>query len=517
MTKEYSQAAVDAMLADDMAKFFDDPYGYVLYAYKWGEGELKGRHGPFKWQKRFLIAWGERIKKNGFNGIDAVEPIRMARASGHGIGKSALTAWIVDFIMSTRPFCKGTVTANTSTQLETKTWAEVAKWTTRCITSHWFVVNTGRGNMRMFHKDHKESWFCSAHTCRKENSEAFAGQHAVDSTSFYVFDEASAVPDKIFEVSEGGLTDGEPMQFFFGNPTQNTGRFVQCFKKDRRIWNNEQIDSREVPITNKKYIAELIERYGDDSDYIRIRVKGMFPRASSKQFIPNDIVEAASGKVIHVSDYMDRPKILAVDIARFGDDQTVFAKRQGLAVYGLQKFRNLATQDCAGLIAQEIRAWRPDAVFLDMGNTGAAVYDLLKDWKYDITGVWFGGKADDDTLYFNKRVEMYGKCKEWLRTGGSIPDDEELRDDLIGPEYGFTSKEQFQLERKEDMKKRGLASPDCSDAVVLTWAYPVAKKEDALFDKRTAETPAEYDVHGRKRKYRETPNVAITDYDLFKD
>ena len=503
------------MLTDDMARFFTDPLGFVLYAYQWGEGELDGFDGPDKWQRDFLTQWGERIKKNGFKGSIPVEPIRMARASGHGIGKSALTAWIVNFIMSTRPHCRGTVTANTSTQLETRTWAEVAKWTKRSITSHWFVINTGRGNMKMYHKDHKDSWFTSAQTCRKENSEAFAGQHAANSTSFYIFDEGSAVPDPIWEVAEGGLTDGEPMHFCFGNPTKNTGKFVQCFKKDRRIWNTAQIDSRTVKITNKAYIDELIDRYGEDSDYIRIRVKGEFPRTSAKQFIGVGLVDDAAGKVIHPVSFMDRPKILSVDIARFGDDQTVFVKRQGLAVYGIQKFRNLSTQDCAGLIAEEIRAWQPDAVFLDMGYTGAAVYDLLKEWGYAITGVWFGGKADDSTLYFNKRVEMYGKMRDWLQSGGAIPDDQELKDDLIGPEYGFTSKEQFQLERKQDMKKRGLASPDCGDALALSFAYPVSVKEDSLHDRRTAETISNYDELGRKIPATSTPGMAKTDYDVL--
>ena len=469
---------VDDLLAEDMGRFYDDPLGFVMYAYEWGEGVLEGFDGPDEWQREFLDKWGDEIKKNDFNGHTPVPPVRRAVASGHGIGKSALTAWCVNFIMSTRPLSRGTVTANTSAQLESKTWAEIAKWTKRSITGHWFNVSTGRGSMKMHHIDHKEEWYCHAQTCREENSESFAGQHAVTATSFYIFDEASAVPDKIWEVAEGGLTDGEPMFFVFGNPTRNTGKFRECFKKQRHRWDNKQIDSRSVKITNKRQIQEWIDDWGEDSDFVRVRVKGDFPRAGTKQFIPGDIVEAASGKEVHSSVYQDRVKILGVDIAREGDDQTVFIKRQGTVAYDLEKFRELTAQSVAGRIAETIKSWQPDRVFIDKGNTGSAIYDLLVEWGYRdvVTAVNFGSKADKNEDYANKRVEMWGKCRDWLENGACIPPDSELYDDLVGPEYDFTSREQLILEPKKAMKARGLASPDCGDALALTFAYPVYKE-----------------------------------------
>jgi hypothetical protein len=139
----------------------------------------------------------------------------MATASGRGIRKKHLSAWSVVWIMSTRPHCQGTVTANTFTQLTTKSWAAIQKWTVLSITGPWFTTTWSL----LYHREHKETWFCSSQSCREENSEAFAGQHAATSASFYLFDEASAIPDKIFEVAEGGLADGEPMIFGFGNPT----------------------------------------------------------------------------------------------------------------------------------------------------------------------------------------------------------------------------------------------------------------------------------------------------------
>jgi len=250
-------AGADVELARIIGDTYDDPLAFVQLAYSWDEpGELAGFSGPDRWQREFLEDLGREVRTRGFDGVHAVAPIRMATASGHGIGKSTLVAWIVNWIMSTRPHCQGTVTANTYTQLETKTWAAIQKWGRLSITSPWFVI-TGS---RMYHRDYQETWFCSAQSCREENSEAFAGQHAVTSTSFYLFDEASAIPDRIFEVAEGGLTDGEPMIFLFGNPTRNTGKFYRCsYGSEQDRWKVRSIDSRQCALPNQSQIAEWLQ------------------------------------------------------------------------------------------------------------------------------------------------------------------------------------------------------------------------------------------------------------------
>ena len=198
-----SQASeVDLALGEAMAEYYADPLGFVMFAYPWTTNSsiqvcrlrdpwaerYQSDFGPDEWACRFLDDLGDEVKDRGFNGRDAVTPIRLAATSGHGVGKSAMSGWLVDWIMSTRPYAQGTVTANTATQLETKTWAQIAKWTKLCVTSHWFNISTGRGSMKMSSVAYPEQWFCTAQTCREENSEAFAGQHAVNSTSFYVND-----------------------------------------------------------------------------------------------------------------------------------------------------------------------------------------------------------------------------------------------------------------------------------------------------------------------------------------
>lgn len=225
------QPSVDLKLADLLAELYADPLNFVIFAFPWGEPgtPLADYSGPDAWQREVLREIGAAVKERGFDGVQAVKPIREAIASGHGIGKSALVAWLVCWLMSTRPNCVGTITANTFAQLQTKTWAQIQKWAKLSINAHWWVTTSGR----MYHREAPEAWYCSAQTCREENSESFAGQHAASSSSFYVFDEASAVPDKIWEVAEGGLTDGEPHFYAFGNPTRSSGKFY------RILWGNE--------------------------------------------------------------------------------------------------------------------------------------------------------------------------------------------------------------------------------------------------------------------------------------
>lgn len=263
---------LDIELADEVAKYYADPLGYVRFAFPWGEPGLglEKYSGPDQWQTDFLIELGAKILERGFNGVDPVDPIREAIASGHGIGKSTMAGWLVSWLMSTRPYCIGTVTSNTFTQLKSKTWAAIQRWVKRGITGHWFKV----GGDKIYALEAPDEWYCTAQTCKEQNSEAFAGQHAHKSSSWYIFDEASAIPERIWEVAEGGLTDGEPHFYAFGNPTRSQGKFHRiCFGSERNRWGNRSIDSRSSSLTNKKLIAEWIQDNGEDSDFVRVRVR----------------------------------------------------------------------------------------------------------------------------------------------------------------------------------------------------------------------------------------------------
>ena len=470
-------------LSEESSSFYDSPYDWVLWAFPWGQGALKGFEGPDEWARSYLRQLGAEVEKRGFDGVNAVPAIRMATTSGHGIGKSAMTAWLILWIMSTRPHCKGVVTANTSAQLESKTWAELSKWHNMCATKDWFTVNSGKGALKIYHNDFSETWRVDAQTCKEENSESFAGLHAANSTPFYIFDEASAVPDVIWSVAEGGLTDGEPMFFAFGNPTRNTGRFSECFTAMKHRWICRAVDSRKVKITNKTQIAEWAEDYGEDSDFFRIRVRGEFPRAGSLQFIPGDIVEAARARPPY-ADFSD-PCIISCDVSRFGDDSTVIVVRRGRDASSVPwvTLRGADTMQVAERIVELSKVHKPDLITVDEGGVGGGVVDRLRMLKMNVMGVQFGANATPDSntdegavFYFNKRAQIWGKMKEWLK-GGSIPQgDADLAKELTSVEYGYSMKngrDCILLEKKADLKRRIGVSPDRADALAISFAYDV--------------------------------------------
>ena len=492
------QTAVDVNvgLADDMARMYASPLDFVIYAFPWDsdpsiqlcelEGEyaedFKCKYGPDRWACEFLDELGAEIEDRGFDGVHAVDPIKMSTVSGHGIGKSTISAWLILFIASTRPHSKGVVTANTSPQLKTKTWAELGKWKQRCITGHWFSYNNGHGNMNLYHNQHPQTWRCDAQTCREQNSESFAGLHAANSTPYYLFDEASAVPDAIWEVAEGGLTDGEPMFFAFGNGTRNSGTFHRSHHGNRHRWLTRCVDSRDVQITNKSLITQWLDDYGEDSDFFKVRVRGKFPSASSLQFIPGDMVTAAQKR--NTAYEKHDPIVIGVDTARFGDDETVIRSRVGRngKVLGPKKLRGANSikiaQEVVGYMSElsQICGRPVDAVFVDGGGpNGGGTVDQLRAQRVNVIEINFGNTATNKR-YRYMMDQMWGNMRDWLKVG-CIDDDPELYDDLTAREYGYTLKDtKIALESKQDMKKRGLSSPDNADALALTFAMPVAPK-----------------------------------------
>src|SRR5215813_12055279 len=275
--------------------------------------------------------------------------------------------------MSTGPRSKGTISAVTAAQLSSKTWAALQHWLKLCVTRHWFEISTER----MWARDQKESWFVAASTCAEQNSESFAGQHAADSTSFYIFDEASGISDRIFDVSEGGTTDGEPMLFAFGNPTQSSGKFYRInFGSERDSWNHRSIDSRQSKFTNKELIAEWAARFGEDSDWFRYRVRGEAPRVGFSAFISPDSVDNC--RKFKAEGFENLPKVMAVDVARFGDDRSIIGVRQGRQYRVLGKFRGLDLVQLADKVIEQIDKEEPDAVVIDGDGLGAGVVDIVK-------------------------------------------------------------------------------------------------------------------------------------------
>lgn len=453
--------------------FTFDPLGFVMYVYPWGEPgtPLEKYDKPDTWQEDVLEHIREAYEEGGDIGEILKGAIRIAVASGHGIGKTALVAWIIHWFMSVFKNPQIVVTANTKTQLTTKTWRELSKWHSMSLHEHWFdwAATTFK------FKESPATWVANAIPWSEHNSEAFAGTH--DENVLVIFDEASAVADVIWEVTEGAMTTANCIWVAFGNPTKNTGMFAQCFKRFRHRWWGRKVDSRTAKMTDKKLLNEWIEDYGEDSDFVRVRVRGEFPRAGDLQLIPVDVVEEATQREYIVP--RGTPRIMGVDVARYGSDMSVIARRHGRKLEPLSKYRGLDTMQLAAVVAGKIRDERPDMVMVDGTGIGAGVIDRLRQLGHDVIEVHFGSKADpgNENIFYNKRIEMWVRMGTWLKTA-DIPRDPELYDDLISPEYYYDVKMRMRLEGKEDMKKRGLASPDCADALALTFAYIAPPKMD---------------------------------------
>lgn len=494
-TNKLSSAA-DLKLAAEMADYFDDPLGFVLDCFPWGEGDLAEKDpGPDVNQIEFLTSLGNEVKQRNFNPetLEPVMPVRMSESSGHGTGKSAMGAWLTWWILSTRPKSIGTITAGSYTQLEEKTWAAIKKWGKLCPTYHWFeVMATG-----IYAKSDPEEWKVTCQTCKEENSQNFAGQHLRNGTSWYLFDEASEVPGKIWETASGGLTDGEPMWFAWGQMVRNTGEFYEkCFGRDSTTWNTRKVDGWTSKFTNKPYLQELLDKYGEASDYYRVRVLGLPPSASELQYIDRNRVSEARQRVIHP--FPEDPLIAGFDVSGGGRAWNVIRFRRGMSMRVKEPIRIPGEADpdrgqrvalCAELLSDERPNHRISAMFVDAAFGSPIVQHLRLLGYKNVFEVNFGSESPDSTHFLNARSYMYGQLKEWLLTG-SIPDDDDLAAQLCLPGYHFrTGTSKLVLESKQDIQKRGEKSPDDADACALTFARKIPlnvtpKKEHAGFGHR---------------------------------
>lgn len=465
-------------MLNELMQYEHDPLGWVKYAFPWGEagGELEKYPGPDAWQTEVLQHITDQLKAGRITPTEAVGiVIRIAIAAGNGPGKSALVAWIILWGMTTAPDTRGVVTANTDTQLRTKTWAELAKWHRLCIAKAWFQLTATAIYAK--DKEHERTWRIDQVPWSEENVEAFAGLHNKGKRIILIFDEASAIPDKIWEVAEGALTDKdtEIIWLVSGNPTRNTGRFRECWGRFRHRWKTWQIDIRNSLLVNQQEVKQWIEDLGLESDWVLVHILGKFPKASDLQFIATDIAEAAAGRKLGQHSYYYAPKVIGVDPAWDGGAKIVLYLRQGLVAKKLQEFqKNDDDSVVAGALAKHEDTEKADGVFIDQAY-GTGIYSFGKTLNRKWTLVNFGTKSSTQG-FGNKRAEMWGKMKQWLIEGGCIPKDQQLVDDLTGPESHPNLRGEIMIESKKTMKARGLASPDNADALALTFAFPVRRK-----------------------------------------
>lgn len=477
---------MDPKLIEFLAATKGDPLAFTMGAYPWGQPGTVLEHfdGPETWARELM----ERIRLGLLTPDQAIQE---ATASGHGIAKSCTVAHIIMWAFCTLPDTRGVVTANTETQLKTKTWAELGKWFNLCFFArdHFTLTATA-----LFSKDpsRERTWRIDMIAWSEKNPEAFAGLHNQGKRILLIFDEASNIDDIIWETAEGALTDSntEIMWLVFGNPTRNIGRFRECFAggSHSEHWHNRQIDSRTVKITNKDRFEKWIKTYGVDSDFVRVRVLGQFPRRGDMEFFSAEEIEAAMQREVP---YVDRatPMAIGVDVARYGANNSVIYPRKGrdARTTARESFNGINTTELSNKVFAAFEQYRPDGIFIDGGGVGGGVVDQCRNMRLAVIEVQFGGKDDISGVVFdtageryaNKRAAMYGALRAWIKSG-ALPLDPEQKTAMLAIKYTFNKQDAIQLISKEDLldETPNLVLDDL-DALALTFGGPLAANINA--------------------------------------
>jgi hypothetical protein len=504
----------DIELAEEIHQYYDDMVGAVLFCYPWGQAgtPLELMVGPSREQERFLDDLSDEIRARAFDGIHPVESIEMAVTSGHGGGKTELIGMLSGVLMATRDGMHGTVTANNGQQLRDKTWASIQKYKKLLICSHWFEITSEK----FWRIGRKEDWFLSAVTWKEENADAFQGQHAARSSSIYIFDEDSNIPDSIHTAAEGGTIHGEAMIFRFGNCTRREGNFFQrCFGTSREALVRKTLgpsrdtdrpaslrrwDTSETEIRNDKKVAEWAAEYGEDSDFYRVRVKGLPPHAGDLQFIPSDLISAAQKAVPRY--LADDALTAGCDLSWGGSDPVCirFARGMDWRTVPPIKIPGAQTRD-EGLIVTKLidvltRDWngrRVSLLAIDAAGSCGNICRRLRELGHrNIIEVNFGGHSPDPKFKL-MRSYMWGGVKAGLTRGAAIDTSPDLEADLGAVGHSLTRHTEILLEEKQKVIKRIGHSTDDGDALALAvyaaTLVPSQQKQEVDRTRRSQNSP----------------------------
>ena len=477
--KNNMKLADQERLVEACTLYRDDPLAWIMFMYPWGEGALKEWSGPDWWHVEVLEALKGYLEKPPTG-----QPFQVAVATGHGTGKTFFSAMLIQWFMACRKSPQVITTANTETQLLKKTWRELAKWHELLYCREWFEWTA----TQYYYKKSPGTWFANAVTWSEGNSQAFAGTHEQSGTMM-LFDEASDIADKIWEVTDGAMTTPYALWFAFGNPTRNAGRFYECFNKrkqtkDQPGWLTWQIDARKCKastLNGTEYLDRMIREYGGvESDEAKIRVLGQFPDKARRQLISREAIERGQDTTVEAWEFS--PKLMGVDVARYGDNSSQICLRQGRKVFPITTIPKGDLMQTAGYVAAAIRQEKPAVVMVDGVGLGAAVVDRLRQLNFSVVDV-NGGNKPTNPRFLNKRAEMWWSMKEWMELGEcELPKDQELKEHLLAVSWEPTKASgKVKLDSKEDIQAGFNFSPDKADALSLTFAYPVydeAESED---------------------------------------
>jgi len=437
---------------DFVSRYYRNPVAFVR--------EVLGVE-PDPWQIELLelLAAGER---------------KISVRSGHGTGKSTAASWSMLWFMLTRAPVKVVVTAPTASQLFDALFGECRRWAKLLPPAIADLIEIKSDRIEL--KASPEEAFISARTSRAEQPDALQGIHA--EYVLLVVDEAPGVSEAVFEAAGGSMSGHNATTLLLGNPTRTQGYFYDTFYRLAGDWKNLHVSCLDSPRVSSDYVSEMASRYGEGSNAYRVRVLGEFPLADDDTLIGLELAQSAIDR--DVVQNPGAPILWGLDVARFGADSSALCKRQANVVLEpVKTWRNLDLMSLSGAVLHEWESTepkdRPVEILVDSIGLGAGVVDRLRELKLPCRGINVGESPAIKGQYANLRAELWGKTKAWLEARDcKLPRDERLVNELSSPRYSFMSNGKLKLESKDDMKRRGLASPDVADAFVLTFASDAA-------------------------------------------
>jgi hypothetical protein len=365
------------------------------------------------------------------------------------------------------------VTAPTSAQLYDALFAELKRWVKELPQPIQDLLDVKQERIEL--KASATEAFISARTSRAEQPEALQGVHS--DNVMLVADEASGVPEAVFEAAAGSMSGHNALTILLGNPVRSSGFFFDTHNRLKDEWWTRRVSCIDSTRVSKEYVEDMKSRYGEESNAFRIRVLGEFPRSDDDTIIPMELLESAKHRDTRA--YEDAPIIWGLDVARFGSDSSVLCKRQSNVVHTLERWRNLDLMQLTGAVVAQYEACdhknRPAEILVDSIGLGAGVVDRLRELKLPCRGINVSESPAMGGTYLNLRAELWHKAKAWLeKRDCKIPNNEDLIGELATVRYTFTSNGKIKIESKDDIRRRGLKSPDMADAFVLTFASDAA-------------------------------------------
>ena len=480
MTVEKAQARIREWRRDPV-KFVVDNFGVE----------------PDEWQRDALVLLGGEFNPKR----------RLCMKACTGPGKSALLAWVgwhrLACFAKKGEHPKGAALSITRDNLADNLWAELSKWQKRSpfLSSAFTWTKTA-----IYANEHPETWFLSARSFSKDADaeavgRALSGLHS--QFPFVLLDETGDMPVSVgraaTQIFTGSPTDAAIIQA--GNPTSSVGLLYESCTKASDGWQIITItadpnDPKRTPRVSIEHAREMIDTYGRDNPWVMATILGLFPPTGFNALIGPDDVDAAIARTYKADEIRNAPIVIGGDVARQGDDESVLARRQGRVCFPLRSMRIPDTMLVATQFGNEYTQHDADAIFVDeTGGYGAGVIDAMRQRGFDVIGVQFSGKPND-YRYFNKRSEILFEAVEWIKNGGALPDDQMLKEELCALTYVYQG-DKFRVVEKDIIKAQIGRSPDRADALALTFAFPVVKKNqlDAFRDKSRQR---EYDPYANR-------------------